>query len=225
MQTSRYSKRQTFYPATPLASTSKQFPRDNRQFIEHQQYSPTMPPIPPPRIQSLINQNYPPKTTRFNKTDNADQPTSANLCTSNYRNLSETTSFKPIHDSQYSMLLQSSKLQQSLPPISTYLSTSSSIEVPRTMKTQDLSEEKASMEEALKVVGECFERMEMKAENGPKISTAFATSSHYYAVSADLQKLGTYFCSLLRFRFLLRLLRFLLFLILRNTLGLLSVFQ
>ena len=86
------------------------------------------------------------------------------------------------------MPLHSIQVQQSLPPMSTYLSTSSSIELPRAMKTKDPSEEKASMNEALKVVGECFERMAMKAEKGAKTSTAPATLSHYYAVSADLQK-------------------------------------
>ena len=138
MQTSCYSKRQTSYPATPFSSTSKQFSRDNRQFNEQQQYSPTMPPIQP-QIQSLIYQNYPPKTTRFNKADNADQPTSSNLCTLNYRNLPENISFRPIRDSQGSMPLHSIQLQQSLPPMSTYLSTRSSIELPRAMKTEDLS--------------------------------------------------------------------------------------
>ena len=44
------------------------------------------------------------------------------------------------------------------------------------------------MNEALNIVGECFDRMAMTVENGPKPSTAPATSSHYYAVSADLQK-------------------------------------
>ena len=86
------------------------------------------------------------------------------------------------------MSLHSSQLQQFLPPISIYLSTSNSIELPRAMKTEDLSKEKTSMKEALKFVSECFERMAMKAENSSKTLTAPATSSHYYAVSADLQK-------------------------------------
>ena len=44
------------------------------------------------------------------------------------------------------------------------------------------------MKEALKVVGECFERMAINKEKGPQTSAAPATSSQYYAVSAHLQK-------------------------------------
>ena len=81
------------YPATPFSSSSTlpHTPRFAYHFSRQQQHSPTscdartaIPPIPPPRIQSFINQNYPPQTTRFNKADIVDQPTSANLCTSNY---------------------------------------------------------------------------------------------------------------------------------------------
>ena len=120
--------------------------------------------------------------------------------------------------------MQSILLQQSLPPMSTYWSRSNSIKVRSAMKTKDLSEKRHQGTRhwslwVIVLIGWQWRHKSVQKQQRYLQLRRITTPSQL--IDKNSTRLLVF---LLRFRFLLRLLRFLLFLLVRKTLGTLSVF-